>query len=73
MVQNAKKQDRLEAVAGVGEEAYFRSNKNAYAEVFVKTGKYLVTLQGSVPTGKTPEAMKPAVVELAKLLVEKLR
>jgi len=73
MIEAAKKQDELEAVPGLGEEAYFRNNKNRYAEVFVKTGNYVVTLQGDVPTGKTPESIKPSVVALARLLVEKLR
>lgn len=73
MIESAKQRDKLESVSGVGDEAYFHSNKNGYAELYVKTGKYLLTLQGDVPTGKTSESIKPAVVALAKLLVEKLR
>ena len=73
MLEAAKKNYKLEAVSGVGEEAYFRNNKNLYAELYVKAGKHLLTLQGNVPTGKTPESMKPALESLAKLYVEKLR
>ena len=73
MLEAAKKNYKLETVSGIGEEAYFRNNKNLYAELYVKTGRYLLTLQGNVPTGKTPESMKPALESLAKLYIEKLR
>ena len=73
ILEAVKKNYKLETVSGVGEEAYFRNNKNLYAELYVKTGKHLLTLQGNVPTGKTPESMKPALESLAKLYVEKLR
>ena len=73
LLEAAKKQYKLETVSGVGEEAYFRNNKNLYAELYVRAGQYLLTLQGNVPTGKTPESMKPALESLAKLYLEKLR
>jgi uncharacterized protein YdhG (YjbR/CyaY superfamily) len=73
MIDSAKQRDKLEPVSGVGDEAYFHDNKNRYAELYVKTGKYLLTLQGDVPTGKTSESIKPAVVALARLLAERVR
>ena len=73
MIDSAKKRDKLESISGVGDEAYFHNNKDRYAELYVKTGKYIVTLQGDVPTGKTSESIKPAVVALGKLLVERVR
>ena len=45
MIDAAKKRDKLESVSGVGDEAYFHNNKDRYAELYVKTGKYLLTLR----------------------------
>lgn len=73
MIDTAKQRDKLESVSGVGDEAYFHNNKDRYAELYVKSGKYLLTLQGDVPNGKTSESIKPAVVALGKLLVERVR
>ena len=70
-VDAARKSAPLEPIAGVGDEAYFRNNQNRWAEVLVKVGPRLLTLQAS-GDGKI-EAVKPRVIELAKAYVAKLR
>ena len=67
----ARKKEGIETISGVGEEAYFHNNANRYAELYVKVGKYLLTLQANVD-GKI-ESVKPGVLNLAKALVAKLR
>jgi hypothetical protein len=73
MIDTARKNGKLEPVSGVGDEAHFHDNRNRYAELYVKAGKHLLTLQANVPVGKTSDSVKPAVVALAKAFVEKLR
>jgi hypothetical protein len=68
-----RKRVQIESVAGVGDEAFFAPRVRQYAEMYVKVGKHLLTLQAGVPTGGTVETVKPAVVNLAKALVAKLR
>jgi hypothetical protein len=63
----------LEKISGVGDEAYFRNNKDRWAEIVVKVGARLLTLQGSPPNDGTVESVKPKVIDLAKVYVAKLR
>lgn len=65
-----QKQDRTEAVSDVGEEAYFRNNSDRYAELCVKSDRHVLTLQANV--NSTVEAVKPNVLNLARVLVTKL-
>ena len=58
-------------VSGVGEEAYFRNNRNRYAELLVRVGNYTVTLQADADGNI--ETVKPRVVSLAQALIAKLR
>ena len=60
-----------EAVEGIGEEAYFRNNENGYAEVLVKVGGHLLTLQANADDGI--DSVKPNVLSLANAFVAKLR
>ncbi|HUR33274.1 MAG TPA: hypothetical protein VM032_05730 [Vicinamibacterales bacterium] len=60
-------------LAGVGEKAFFRSNRNEYAELVVWSGAHYITLQVSVPTGSTAEAIKPKTVALANAVLRKLQ
>jgi hypothetical protein len=60
-------------LSGVGEAAYFHNNKNNYAELMFWTATHYLTLQVSVPTGKTAEAIKPDTVRLANAIIAKLR
>jgi hypothetical protein len=66
-----RKKSGLETINGVGDEAYFHNNANRYAELYVRTGKYMLTLQANWD-GKS-EAVKTGTLNLAKALVAKLR
>jgi len=67
----ARQQGGLEPLTGIGDEAYFHNNKNLYAEVFVKVGNQLLTLQANLQGEMA--AVKPGVLNLAKALVARLR
>jgi hypothetical protein len=62
-----------QSISGAGELAYFRSNRDRYAELMFWTATHYLTLQVSVPTGSTAEAMKPKVITLANQVIAKLR
>lgn len=72
-MESAKKTGFTEPVPGVGDEAYYRTNPNGYAELYVRIGQRILTIQGNVPTGQKAEAVKPGVISLAKAYVAKLR
>lgn len=63
----------LQPVSGAGEAAFFRNNRDNYAELMVYTATHYFTLQVSVPTGRTGDAMKPDTIALANRIIEKLR
>ncbi len=44
-IDAVRKSGALEPIAGVGDEAYLRNNKNRYAELMVEIGPRLLTLQ----------------------------
>ena len=58
---------------GVGDTAYFRSNRDRYAELMVWKGAHHFTLQVAVPTGSTAEAIKPKTITLANAIIAKLK
>ena len=60
-------------VSGVGDAAFFHNNSDRYAELAVWTGTHHLTIQMSVPDGKTAEAVKANTVMLAKAIIPKLR
>jgi hypothetical protein len=70
-IDAARKKGGLETISGVGDEAYFYNNANRYAELYVKTGKHMLTLQANWD-GKS-EAVRAGTLNLAKALVAKLR
>jgi hypothetical protein len=72
-IDAARKRGRPEAVAGVGDEAYLYDNPAGYAELYVKVGARLLTLQRDVDRGKTVADIRPGVIALANALVAKLR
>ena len=72
-LETARKKGGLETVAGVGDEAYFHNNSNRYAELYVKVGQRMLTLQADVPNDGKIESVKPGVLSLAKAYVAKLR
>ena len=63
----------LQPVSEAGESAYFRSNRNLYAELAVWTATHYFTLQVSMPTGSTAEVIKPNTIALANTIIAKLR
>ena len=62
----------LQPISGAGDGGYFRSNRDRYAELAVWTSKHSLDLQVSVPTGRTAESLKAAVVALANAIIAKL-
>ena len=71
--QNRTVPKDFQPLSGAGEVAYFRSNRDRYAELMVWTATHYFTLQVSVPTGSTAEAIKPNTVALANAIIAKLR
>ena len=66
------KDAKLETISGIGDAAWFRNNKNLFAEVAVKVGPRLLTLQADIDDGKV-ESVKPGLMNLAKVYAGKLR
>ena len=62
-----------QSVSGVGDTAFFRNNRDSYAELMVWTGPHHFTIQLDVPTGATVESIKPKAMGLAAAIVPKLR
>ncbi len=65
--------DGLESVAGVGDFAYFRINRNTFAELIVWTGSHHFTIQMSINQGSTAAATKLDAIAVAKAIIPKLR
>jgi hypothetical protein len=63
----------LEPVAGVGDAAWLRNNRNMFAELAAKVGPHLLTVQTSIDRGKTFETSKPQLLALGKAFAAKLR
>lgn len=63
----------FQPLSGLGDTAFFRNNLNRYAELLVWSGAAYFTLQVSVPTGGTADAIKPKTVDLANAIIKKLR
>jgi hypothetical protein len=70
-IDQARKQGGVEPISGIGDEAYFHNNSDRYAEVYVKVGERLVTLQANLH--ENLGTVKPGVVNLAKVFAAKLR
>lgn len=60
-------------VSGVGDTAFFRNNRDQYAELMVWTGPHHFTIQLSVPVGGKADSIKPNVIGLANGIIPKLR
>jgi hypothetical protein len=69
-IDSARKRGPLESVAGVGDAAYLYANPAGYAELYVKVGSRLLTLQRSVGMGKSVADVRPGVIALARLRPE---
>ena len=59
-------------LAGVGDTAFFRNNRNEYAELLVWSGSHHFTLQVGVPAGGSVDAIKSKGVALAQAIIKKL-
>ncbi len=60
-------------LAGVGDAAYFNNVKDVVAEVIVWTGSHHFGVLMDVPTGSTAEQIKPALIQVANLIIPKLK
>lgn len=69
----AKNDKEWVPVSGVGDRAYFRNNKNNYAEVIGRVGARTFTIQLGVPFQSTAEKIRPNAITLANAIVAKLR
>jgi hypothetical protein len=72
-IDAVRKRGKLVDVAGVGDAAYAFDNPAGYAELYVKVGTRLLTLQRDVPPCKTQADVRPGAIALAMALVPKLR
>lgn len=70
LLEIARKRGGMEKIGGLGDEAYFYNNPNGYAEVYVRAGRHIVTVQATVKD--RIESVKPGAVNLARALVSKL-
>ena len=62
-----------EPVSGVGDTAFFRNNRNLFAELLVWTGAHHFTIQMGVPTDGTAEKIKPNTIALANAIIPQLK
>jgi hypothetical protein len=58
-------------LSGVGDEAWFRSSRANYAELYVKTATHTVTVQANADGDV--DAVKPGAASLAQALLARLR
>jgi hypothetical protein len=60
-------------VSGVGDTAYFKNVQNVFAELIVWSGSHHFAIQMEVPVGATAEQLKPNTIQLAHLIIPKLK
>jgi hypothetical protein len=60
-------------VSGVGETAYFNNVSNFFAELFVWSGSHHFVINMEVKPGSTAEQLKPGLIQLANLIIPKLK
>lgn len=70
LLELAREKGKPEAISDIGDEAWFRNNDDRYAELYVRVGNYVLTIQASVYD--TIESVKPGVLSLARALVAEL-
>jgi len=73
--QTLERQRRPEwvAVPDVGDVAYFHDNRGEYAELYLRAGARVVTVQMDVPMGRTAASIRGNAVALAKAVLAKLK
>jgi len=60
-------------IGGVGDTAYFHNVQNALAEMFVWSGSRHFGILIEVPAGSTSEQLKPTMIQVANLIIPKLK
>jgi hypothetical protein len=70
ILELARERGGLESISGIGDEAYFHNNRDEYAEVYVRAGRYIVTVQADVDD--RIETVRPGALNLARALVGRL-
>jgi hypothetical protein len=60
-------------VSGVGETAYFHNVRDLMVELLVWSGSHHFGLMMDVPEGSTAEQVKPNLIQLANLIIPKLK
>jgi hypothetical protein len=60
-------------VPGLGDAAYFSGARSNIAALMVWAGSNHFTIYLGVPMGQTPESIKPRVIGLANVIIQKLR
>lgn len=72
-LDSTRKTSKLEPVAGVGDEAYVRNNKDRYAELIARVGAHMLTVQMAINDPKTFDTTKPDLIGLSKVFAAKLK
>jgi len=70
IIEIARERGALERISGIGDEAYFYNNSDEYSEVYVRAGRYIVTVQADVDD--RIETARPGALDLARALVARL-
>lgn len=60
-------------VPNVADAAYFHDNRGRYAELMLRSGTRVLTIQMDVPQGRTAASIQSNTVALAKAVVAKLK
>jgi hypothetical protein len=66
-------------IAGLGEKAYsfYPRPRNEYEDtnafVVIKQGRYVIAMSVAAPKGKTAESVQPQAIELAKIVLARLK
>ena len=69
--ETARKSGFTEPVPNVGDEAYYRMSPSGNAEIYVKVGARILTIQA--PASQKADAVKAGVISLARAYAAKLR
>jgi hypothetical protein len=72
-VEKAARDQKWTSLAGVGDVAYYRDNRGEWAELAVRAGQRVLTIQMDVPDGRTAAQVQPNAVALAKALLPTLK
>lgn len=72
-IDQLKKGGPVETVPGVGDEAYIRNNRGYFAEMAVRVGPHLLTVQLAIGPYKTFEATRQPLIEIGKAFAARLR